>query len=458
MDSHIEKAHEVLESLLGEEHVLVAVKSNDGRYRYANPAFAQWLGRSAFAVVGRTDEELLPEATAHGLRDADREAVATGHPVLREHAFEVVGARRFCAATHYVLRSEQRGVLGTGFIAIDITGIAATRDEMATTLQELRSSNLHLQQSLSALQAQASTDALTGAWNRSRFEEAARSEMARLQRYRHPVSLVFFDLDHFKQVNDTYGHAVGDRVLVQVVAAARTACRATDAIARWGGEEFVVLTPNTALEGASALAERLRQAIASLRIPPLESVSASLGVADCGPSDTLETWLGRADEAAYRAKRGGRNRVEVAAPADGGPGGADRVAASFVQMVWHAAYDSGNPTIDAQHQALFRHANALLVAVLDSRPADEVNAAIDALVDEVVRHFDDEERILRGTRFPGVDEHAEIHAGLVAQAVEHVQAFREHRAGVGALFQFLAHEVIARHMLKEDRRFFPYLT
>jgi len=458
MDSHIEMAHEIVGSLLGEEHALVAIKSDDGRYRYASPAFARWIGRNPCAIVGRADEELLPEATARALVEADREARATGQPALREHVFEVAGDRRFCAAAHYVLRSEERGVIGTGFIALDITGRAASREQTATALQALRASNLHMQQSLSALQAQASTDALTGAWNRSRFEEAARNEMARLQRYRHPVSLIFFDLDHFKQVNDTHGHAVGDRVLVQVVAAARTACRATDSIARWGGEEFVVLTPSTALEGASALAERLRQAIAALHIPPLESVTASLGVADCGPSDTLETWLARADEAAYRAKRGGRNRVEVAAPADGGPDGADRVAASFVQMVWHAAYDSGNPTIDAQHRSLFRHANALLVAVLDSHPPDEVNAATDALVDEIGRHFEDEERIVRDAGFPGVDDHAEIHAGLVAQAVEHVQAFREHRVGVGALFQFLAHEVIARHMLREDRRFFPYLT
>jgi diguanylate cyclase (GGDEF)-like protein/hemerythrin-like metal-binding protein len=272
------------------------------------------------------------------------------------------------------------------------------------------------------------------------------------------VALVFFDLDHFKQVNDTHGHAVGDRVLVETVAAVRRVCRTMDMVGRWGGEEFVVLAPNTGLDGATILAERLRRALAALDLPQVGSISASFGVAACHGTDTLESWLERADRAAYRAKRGGRNRVEVATTPSGDGATVEHVHAGFVQLVWSPAYASGHPVIDGQHQGLFRRANDLFDAVLYARPADEADAALDALVRDLVTHFQDEERIILQVGYPDTARHARVHAILLARTDERIQAFRGHRSGIGDLIGFLAHDVVLHHLLAEDRRFFPYLA
>jgi diguanylate cyclase (GGDEF)-like protein len=164
-------------------------------------------------------------------------------------------------------------------------------------------------------QHHADHDALTGLANRRRaFEELDR----RVERSHHhePVSVVSLDLDHFKSINDRYGHETGDVVLQEVAAALTRTSRATDLVARMGGEEFLVLLPGTGQDGALVAADHLRQAIASLVLPQLDhGITASLGTATLLPSDA-DTFdlLRRADEALYAAKDAGRDRTVVAAP------------------------------------------------------------------------------------------------------------------------------------------------
>ena len=164
----------------------------------------------------------------------------------------------------------------------------------------------------------ATTDALTELSNRRSFMQRCELEVERLRRYGgDSFALVMFDLDHFKQVNDTWGHPVGDLVLVHVAAIVRQLLRVTDVAGRLGGEEFMVLLPSTGLSGARQLAERLRQRIAENPIagPAGQfSVSASLGVTTfpIDGSDDLPKAMVRADQALYAAKSGGRNRVAVA--------------------------------------------------------------------------------------------------------------------------------------------------
>ena len=120
------------------------------------------------------------------------------------------------------------------------------------------------------------------------------------------------DLDGFKAVNDTHGHEVGDRVLKALARCLEEHLRQSDRAVRLGGEEFAVLLPETGLPQALRLAERLRRAVAALKVPPVEGLSASFGVAQAGPTDSPLSLLRRADEALYRAKRAGKNRVETA--------------------------------------------------------------------------------------------------------------------------------------------------
>jgi diguanylate cyclase (GGDEF)-like protein/PAS domain S-box-containing protein len=160
----------------------------------------------------------------------------------------------------------------------------------------------------------ATKDALTGAANRRHFVELAQRERERSLRSGSPLSLCLFDADHFKNVNDHYGHAIGDHVLCAIVAAAQGELRAADVLGRLGGEEFAILLPDTDLTGARQVAERVRRAVASRTVTSEDgekvSITVSLGVAQLTDAEAFETLLKRADRAQYGAKDLGRDRVQ----------------------------------------------------------------------------------------------------------------------------------------------------
>ncbi len=164
------------------------------------------------------------------------------------------------------------------------------------------------------VRALAVTDPLTGLANRRHFFTLAQQEMERAQRYGRPLAVLLLDIDDFKQINDTYGHAVGDRVLETVGAYCRSSLRAADMVARYGGEEIVALLPETDARAAEEAAERLRAGIATLDFgPELPCVTASIGVAVYDHADECDvsTLIDRADRALYAAKRGGKDRVAL---------------------------------------------------------------------------------------------------------------------------------------------------
>jgi diguanylate cyclase (GGDEF)-like protein len=175
--------------------------------------------------------------------------------------------------------------------------------------------NVDLHQQVSR---QAITDELTGLANHGRFQELLVAEVEEVHRYQHPLSLIMLDIDNFKAINDSHGHLQGDVVLRRVARALADTSREVDYPARYGGEELAVILPHTDLEGAYAIAERIRVAIESLRIPRLDSqgmltITASLGVAEASPGDDKNTLIAKADEALYGAKRRGKNQT-VRAP------------------------------------------------------------------------------------------------------------------------------------------------
>lgn len=156
-------------------------------------------------------------------------------------------------------------------------------------------------------------DSLTGIYNLRFMVERMKEEIANAQRYNTPLSVIYFDLDHFKQVNDKYGHPGGDEVLRQVTKVIASKTRLQDIFARVGGEEFTLLLPHCSLDDAMANAERMRLAVEELVIhldsQPSFSVTVSLGVATIKNSETLNEFYKRADENLYLAKQQGRNRV-----------------------------------------------------------------------------------------------------------------------------------------------------
>lgn len=157
----------------------------------------------------------------------------------------------------------------------------------------------------------ARTDALTGLWNRRHLEDIVRHEIERARRYRQPVSLILFDIDRFKSINDRFGHAVGDDVLRGLAELGQRSIRAADIIGRWGGEEFLIIVPSTILDDARQLAEKLKVALAGHDFDS-GRVTASFGVAEWRKDESIESWLQRADAALYAAKKDGRDRVATA--------------------------------------------------------------------------------------------------------------------------------------------------
>ncbi|MEA2779467.1 MAG: diguanylate cyclase [Rhodospirillaceae bacterium] len=157
-------------------------------------------------------------------------------------------------------------------------------------------------------------DELTGAFNRRYFLAQAPVELQRAIRYHRPLSFMFMDIDRFKQVNDRFGHSSGDQVLISFTSLCRQGLRPYDLFVRQGGDEFVVMLPETDLYQAAAVAGRLAETIRNAVFavdPPIQGLTVSIGVsALCSPAETLDAIVKRADEQLYRAKNGGRDRIE----------------------------------------------------------------------------------------------------------------------------------------------------
>ena len=201
------------------------------------------------------------------------------------------------------LESRQKDAFSTSAVRL----VQALANEAAISFE-----NARLFQEVKKL---STIDPLTGLYNRRHFNASAELEFQRVLRYDLPLSAIMMDIDHFKRVNDSYGHAVGDKVLVEVAAVCMRGLRSMELHARYGGEEFCFLLPETALKGALNLAERLRADVAGLHFDSDKgnfTVTASFGVAErLAGKDSIYNLLKRSDQALYEAKRGGRNRVTM---------------------------------------------------------------------------------------------------------------------------------------------------
>ena len=177
----------------------------------------------------------------------------------------------------------------------DITKRKAAQEALAQQAEEMK----HL----------ANTDPLTGIANRLKFNTILDHHVALSGRYSNALSLLYFDIDHFKKINDTYGHKVGDGVLIEIVELIKALLRQSDLLARWGGEEFVVILPETSIEQAKVIAEKLRSCIETHLFMNVSDLTCSFGVTQLRGDDTEQSFLIRADKALYQAKEVGRNRV-----------------------------------------------------------------------------------------------------------------------------------------------------
>jgi diguanylate cyclase (GGDEF)-like protein len=157
------------------------------------------------------------------------------------------------------------------------------------------------------------TDQLTGAYNRYKFDDDVKNHIARYARYGEPFSLIILDIDHFKSINDTYGHAAGDQVLIELSTLIQESTRALETLYRMGGEEFIILVENSKIDVAVNVAEQLRKGVETFMFNKGKlRVTSSFGVAEFREPEEIGALVERADSALYEAKEGGRNRVAAA--------------------------------------------------------------------------------------------------------------------------------------------------
>jgi diguanylate cyclase (GGDEF)-like protein/hemerythrin-like metal-binding protein len=301
----------------------------------------------------------------------------------------------------------------------------------------------------------ADSDALTGILNRFGFNEAFSREFSRARRYRQPLSLLLVDLDHFKNVNDRYGHPAGDKVLAGAARLLESHIRESDTVARWGGEEFAIVAPMTDASGAAQLAEKIRGLMEVTHVGPVGAVTASFGVTEMRPDDTVEAMLHRVDEALYHAKESGRNQVrcaeswvDLARAATPEKPGKESTSADGRQLY----NDTGFGPVDAEHKALSEGLEAFIGKV-NAGSLDEVRPALSALIAAVGAHFGHEEELMDDFSYPLRDRHKEAHALFVGDA-HRFQAELEkggltpnfRRWAVGRLPEWFRYHILAHDM------------
>lgn len=290
---------ECFETCLNSSPAIVTIKDEAGSYRYVNASFLQLVDKGAQEVLGKTDAELWPPDVASRLAEQDKNARLKGASYSDAELIKRAdGIHRYWQVHRFILR----GASLMACIGLDVTDWKANE-------QQLMASQEVLKRSLENLQILSVTDGLTGLHNRRAFEEKLKEEFERARRYNLPLSLLMLDADRFKEFNDSCGHPAGDHLLKEIALVLKQNARANDVAARYGGDEFAVILPNTDSKVAFHLAERLRRAAKSL-CPQDRLVTISVGVSalrhDMHDAHSL---LVAADNALYDAKRNGRNRV-----------------------------------------------------------------------------------------------------------------------------------------------------
>lgn len=290
----------------------VVVLDRELRVQVWNTFMENRSGRQPDEVHGRPFFDFFPEVEQAWFRHKVDSVVTLGTPaftiweqrpyLVRFKNYQpITGQEEFMYqnTTLLPLRATNSAIEHICLIIYDVTNVATNKQQLQTVNQQLQ----HLSR----------TDRLTGLNNRGYWEECLQHEYARHRRYQSMAALVIFDIDHFKRVNDTYGHPAGDKVIQMVAEVIREQIRDTDYAGRYGGEEFVVLMPDIDSSGALIFAERLRKRIEALLVTYENQTipfTISLGVADLSlPTDGHKQLIERADQALYASKKGGRNQT-----------------------------------------------------------------------------------------------------------------------------------------------------
>ena len=299
-----EQVRQVLIQHVGRSETGTAVIDKNDRFLYCNPAFISMFGLEDYSPIGRTHDEFLAWVYSHRIGNVK------GNVTLEEWMAQVKSLYR--VRTYHT--SEVNLVNGRWVLVAQQLYRSGNIVTVCTDITRSKEAELALQVAYAELERLAMTDELTGVPNRRHFLARLESERQRALRYRRQACLAMLDLDHFKKINDRYGHPAGDEVLKHFTEQLRRHMRCEDMVGRLGGEEFAMLMPETASSGAQSVLDRIRRELAKA---PLDSIAPgfrytfSAGVAELGLTESSECkdWIHEADQALYRAKAGGRDRT-----------------------------------------------------------------------------------------------------------------------------------------------------
>ena len=287
---------------------LVWAKDLRGRYLACNPEFEKFFGAPASEIIGKSDADFVDASQAKFFRDRDAEAIRADGPQKNEEfvTYASDGRRVLLETIKTPMRDAAGRIVGVLGIGRNITAHRAAEERLENAVVSLETLTVQLQ-------ALARTDALTGLANRRALDDAIEAELRRCRRFGTPAAVLMIDVDHFKAINDTRGHEVGDHALIALAHVLAAAARETDVVARFGGEEFEPVLPATPNAGGMEMAERLRRSVEKMTVPSdgdSFGFTISIGVSVLSAADEdASVPIARADEAMYRAKMLGRNRV-----------------------------------------------------------------------------------------------------------------------------------------------------
>lgn len=300
----------------------------------------------------------------------------------------------------------------------------------------------------SQLEISSTKDPFTGIYNRGYFDSRIIQEISQADRHEQPLSIIYFDLDNFKPINDTFGHSEGDKVLISVTKAISNIVRTEDLFARWGGDEFVLLMPNTSLNGAMIVAEKIRSTIENLEFNLPFEITSSIGVSERVRYEYWASWFRRTDAALYFSKKNGRNQISASEHLS--------LKNILTEIQWKNEWLSGNKIIDKEHMELLDFGNKVIEYSFNVTDKKACILKIRELIYFALKHFKHEENELEMLNYPNLKQHKNIHNQIIKKFDELISYIEENDVDVDYIYNFFFNTLMVGHVLSEDSKFFAY--
>lgn len=305
----------------------------------------------------------------------------------------------------------------------------------------------HIKKKNKEVIAKSAIDSFTGIYNRGYFDITVLKEMDKSDKLNTFLSIIYFDLDNFKSINDDYGHVKGDIILLETTKRVSKRIRKSDTFFRWGGDEFVVLLPKTDSDIAIKMAREIKTVINSIEIEKGLNLSASIGVTQRVNNEFFESWFKRTDRALYSAKRNGRNRIKFLA--------ADENVR--IKIIWNNKWTSGKKWIDDDHIKLVNMSNKLIKSSFNTHNYNATIRIADNLIKEVENHFNKEIVFLEYINYPSINYHKIEHEKITEEFKILYKKIIMEEIFVDELIFFLEEKFIKGHLVNTDSNYREFL-